>query len=110
MVFLIKIRRIEGNVVHVRLTTHDNGNKVSDKDYQLAVNLSEASILRSEHFNYSGLQNLIGLSAFIGLLILFDAIYNRKRRYQIGPNDFILADINGSRDKVTHKYTYDPKL
>ena len=74
----------------------------------MAIQLSQFSVYTPG--KYAGLQQTFGLIFFATLFSFVMAIYFKKRRYQIGPNDFLLSDINDDHDKTFYSHTYDSKI
>jgi pterin-4a-carbinolamine dehydratase len=87
------------SLVSVILTTHDNNNNVSQKDFELASNLSYFYEERSSYYIYNrNIKNLVSMGFSVALAILFVSIfihfYNKERNYNVRSKDFYLSKIN----------------
>ncbi len=88
---------INDNTLTVKLTTHDNGNKVSYKDYEVAAFMTTVYEDQTYKYDKTKMCYLKYLTAF-GLLIsgtyLSLWIYDLKSRHGITSDDFVFSRID----------------
>lgn len=90
---------LNNNTLTVKLTTHDNGNNVTHKDWELAAFMSqvyEEGSYKYDKTKMCYLKYLTGLGLFLGGVYFAIWIYKLKTRYRFTSDDFIFSKIDRS--------------
>jgi len=83
--------------VKVNLTSHFLGNKVSYKDYHLALLIEEVyskGLYLTKRENYFYVRNALGMFLISFVVYLAFYFYNEERNYRIGGTDYFSARID----------------
>jgi hypothetical protein len=88
---------LNGNTLDIKLSTHDHGNNVTLKDWELAAYFTQ--IYEEGSFKYDKtkmcyLKYLTGLGLLVGSIYIALWIYNLKTKYRFTSENFIFSKID----------------